>query len=46
MQKLPLINVNCPDPAFDHTRHPKEAIAATNEDQHIGFYFDPYFRSK
>jgi tryptophanyl-tRNA synthetase len=29
---------------FDHKRHPKEAIVATNEDQHLGFHFDPYFR--
>jgi len=35
-----------PHRSFDHTRHPKEAIAASNEDQHIGFHFDPYFRSK
>ncbi len=33
-----------PHRSFDHTRHPKEAIAASNEDQHIGFHFDPYFR--
>ncbi len=35
-----------PDRDFDHARHPKEALAASNEDQHLGFHFDPYFRSK
>jgi tryptophanyl-tRNA synthetase len=35
-----------PQRQFDHARHPKEAIAATNADQHLGFHFDPYFRSK
>ena len=31
---------------FDHACHPKEALAATIEDQHLGFHFDPYFRSR
>ena len=35
-----------PQRDFDHARHPKEALAATIEDQHLGFHFDPYFRSK
>jgi tryptophanyl-tRNA synthetase len=35
-----------PNRDFDHARHPKEALAATSEDQHLGFHFDPYFRSK
>jgi tryptophanyl-tRNA synthetase len=34
-----------PDREFDHKRHPKEAIALTNADQHLGFHFDPYFRT-
>lgn len=31
--------------AFDHTRVPKESLAHAAEMQHLGFHFDPYFRS-
>jgi tryptophanyl-tRNA synthetase len=34
-----------PNRDFDHKRHPKEALTATLEDQHLGFHFDPYFKS-
>lgn len=34
-----------PNREFDHTRHPKGTIAAT-EGQHLGFHFDPYFRNQ
>jgi tryptophanyl-tRNA synthetase len=31
---------------FDHARHPKEKSPADEEEsQHLGFHFDPYFRS-
>jgi tryptophanyl-tRNA synthetase len=35
-----------PHREFDHKRHPKEALAATIEEQHLGFHFDPYFKAK
>jgi len=33
------------DPArdFDHSRHPREKIEHNEEEQHLGFHFDPYF---
>ena len=31
---------------FDHKRHLKETLAAMTEDQHLGFHFDPYFKTK
>ena len=34
-----------PDRDFDHTRHPKETISHGDEELHLGFHFDPYFRS-
>ena len=34
-----------PSRDFDHSRHPKETIEDTLEGQHLGFHFDPYFRS-
>ncbi len=34
-----------PHREFDHSRHPKKHIADSVEDQHLGFHFDPYFRS-
>ncbi len=30
---------------FDHSRHSRESTAHDNEEQHLGFHFDPYFRS-
>lgn len=30
---------------FDHTRHPKEHHTHDEESQHLGFHFDPYFRT-
>lgn len=35
------------DPAkdFDHARHPKETMLHGHEGEHLGFHFDPYFRS-
>lgn len=32
-----------PDRDFDHSRHPREKIAHNEEEQHLGFHFDPYF---
>lgn len=29
---------------FDHSRHPREKIAHNEEEQHLGFHFDPYFQ--
>jgi len=33
-----------PHREFDHKRSPKEAFAATRDDQPLGFHFDPYFK--
>jgi tryptophanyl-tRNA synthetase len=35
------------DPAreFDHSRHPKAEISHIEDELHLGFHFDPYFRS-
>lgn len=34
-----------PNRTFDHSRHPKESIAHIEEEQHLGFHFDPYFKA-
>jgi len=34
-----------PHREFDHKRHPQEAAILTAQDQHLGFHFDPYFKS-
>jgi tryptophanyl-tRNA synthetase len=33
-----------PNRDFDRTRHPKETIPHQQEEEHLGFHFDPYFR--
>jgi tryptophanyl-tRNA synthetase len=30
---------------FDRSRHPKESIEHQEEEMHLGFHFDPYFRA-
>ncbi len=35
-----------PHRKFDRSRHPKESTPGELEGQHLGFHFDPYFRSK
>ena len=32
-----------PHREFDHSRHPREKVSHDEEEQHIGFHFDPYF---
>ncbi|MBS0629493.1 MAG: tryptophan--tRNA ligase [Verrucomicrobia bacterium] len=32
-----------PNRDFDHSRHPREKMAHNEEEQHLGFHFDPYF---
>jgi tryptophanyl-tRNA synthetase len=35
-----------PNRDFDHSRYHKESITYEDNEQHLGFHFDPYFRSK
>jgi tryptophanyl-tRNA synthetase len=34
-----------PHREFDHKRYPKDAAILSSQDQHLGFHFDPYFKS-
>jgi tryptophanyl-tRNA synthetase len=34
-----------PNREFDHARHPREVLSHGDENLHLGFHFDPYFRS-
>ena len=34
-----------PNRTFDHTRNPQQAAFHASQDQHLGFHFDPYFKS-